>query len=695
MARKYSLEQTRNIGIMAHIDAGKTTTIERILYYTGRLHRMGEVHHGAATMDWMEQERERGITITSAATTCFWQDCRINIIDTPGHVDFTAEVERSLRVLDGAVGLFCAVGGVEPQTETVWRQADKYSVPRIAFVNKMDRTGADFYRVLEMMRERLASNFVPIQIPVGSGELFNGLIDLVKMKMVSYQEDTLGTVFTESEIPHDLEDQARTYREQLLEAVSDFDDSLMEKFLEDGEIAEEEIKAALRQAVVNTAAVPVLCGSAFKNKGVQRLLDAIVDYLPSPQDVPEVVGHHPKTGEAEARPVSDEAPFAALAFKVITDPYVGRLTYFRVYSGHLETGTYVSNSNKRKRERIGRVLQMHANKREEIDEVFTGDIAAVVGLKDTATGETLCAENQPVVLESMEFSEPVISVAIEPRTKADQDHLGAALAKLSEEDPTFHVVVDPDTGQTIISGMGELHLEIIVDRLMREFRVAANIGKPQVAYKEAIRKTVQSEGRFVRQTGGRGQYGHVWLEIGPAESGSGLVFENKIVGGAIPNEFISSVRQGVQEAMGGGILAGYPVEDIQVTLYDGSYHEVDSSEVAFKVAGSMAFREGARKAAPYILEPVFDVEVVVPEEYVGDVIGDLNSHRGHIVGIVNRPDAQVVTAMVPLTEMFGYATRLRSITQGRAIYSMEFSRFQEVPKGVFEEIMAKVNVTSG
>ena len=684
------MEHIRNIGIMAHIDAGKTTTTERILYYTGRLHRMGEVHDGAAAMDWMEQERERGITITSAATTCFWDDHRINIIDTPGHVDFTAEVERSLRVLDGAIGIFCAVGGVEPQSETVWRQADKYGVPRIAFVNKMDRTGADFFRVLEMMRERLASNFVPVQLPVGSGELFNGLLDLVKMKMVVYQEDTLGVVFTESEIPQDLQQQALTYREQLLEAVSDFDDSLMEKFLEGKEIAEEEIKAALRKATVHVRAVPVFCGASFKNKGVQRLLDGVVDYLPSPLDVPEVVGVHSSTGKQEARPPSGDAPFAALAFKVMTDPYVGRLTYFRVYSGRLKTGSYVLNANKGKRERVGRVLRMHANKREEIREVFAGDIAAVVGLKDTATGETLCVENRPILLEAMEFAKPVISVAIEPRTKADQDQLGAALAKLSEEDPTFYVSVDTETGQTIISGMGELHLEIIIDRLMREFRVAANVGKPQVAYKEALRKAVKSEGRFVRQTGGRGQYGHVWLEIEPGAPGSGLVFENKIVGGSVPGEYIPSVRQGVVEAMVSGVLAGYPIEDLKVTLYDGSYHEVDSSEIAFKVAGSMAFRDGARRADPCLLEPVMDIEVVMPGEYMGDVIADLNSRRGHIVGIVNRTDAQVVTAMVPLSEMFGYATRLRSLSQGRAIYSMEFSRYQELPESIAAEIVTRV-----
>ncbi|MCZ6634986.1 MAG: elongation factor G [bacterium] len=694
MAQKYTFDKTRNIGIMAHIDAGKTTTTERILYYTGRLHRMGEVHDGAATMDWMEQERERGITITSAATTCFWDDHRINIIDTPGHVDFTAEVERSLRVLDGAVGLFCAVGGVEPQSETVWRQADKYAVPRIAFVNKMDRTGADFDRVIGMMRERLASNFVPIQIPVGSGELFNGLIDLVKMKLVTYQEDTLGTVFTENEIPNDLEEGALQAREQLLEAVSDFDDTLMEKFLEGEEIGEDEIKAALRQAVITSSAVPVLCGSAFKNKGVQRLLDAIVAYLPSPNDVPAIVGHDPKTQERVECPVGEDAPFSALAFKVVTDPYVGRLTYFRVYSGSLKTGSYILNANKGKKERFGRVLQMHANKREEIDEVSAGDIAAVVGLKDTATGETLCDEKNPVILESMDFALPVISVAIEPKTKADQDHLGVALSKLTEEDPTFHVATDPDTGQTIISGMGELHLEIIVDRLMREFKVAASVGKPQVTYKEAIRDEVEINERFVRQSGGRGQYGHVVIRMKPGEPGTGLVFENKIVGGAIPTEYIPSVRQGIQEAMQGGVLAGYPFEDIYVALFDGSYHEVDSSEIAFKVAGSMAFREGARKANPYLLEPVFDVEVVVPEGYVGDVIGDLSSRRGNIVGIVNRPSAQVITAVVPLSEMFGYATRLRSITQGRAIYSMEFSRYREVSKSVSEEILSQIGVST-
>ncbi|MBK35301.1 MAG: elongation factor G [Gemmatimonadetes bacterium] len=690
MSRSINLERIRNIGIMAHIDAGKTTTTERILYYAGVLHRMGEVHDGAATMDWMQQERERGITITSAATTCFWNDHRVNIIDTPGHVDFTAEVERSLRVLDGAVGVFCAVGGVEPQSETVWRQADKYNVPRIAFVNKMDRTGADFFRVLEMMRDRLGSNFVPVQIPVGSGEMFTGLIDLVKMRLVSYQEDPLGVKFTEDNIPHDLEEEANTYREKLLESVSDFDDTLMEKFLEGEDIAEEEIRVALRQAVVAGTAVAVFCGSAFKNKGVQRLLDGIVDYLPSPADIPAVEGHDPKTNEPLVRDIDDEAPFAALAFKVMTDPYVGRLTYFRVYSGTLKAGSYVANSNKGKRERIGRMLQMHANKREEIEEVNTGDIAAVVGLKDTGTGETLCVEDAPVILESMEFADPVISVAIEPKTKVDQDALGGALAKLAEEDPTFQVRTDEDTGQTIISGMGELHLEIIVDRLLREFKVEASVGRPQVTYKEAIRKKIEIEGRFVRQSGGRGQYGHVVIEMGPGESGTGLTFENKIVGGKVPQEYIPSVRNGINEAMKSGVLAGYPFEDIEVALIDGSYHDVDSSEMAFHVAGSMAFRDGARKGDPFLLEPIMNVEVVVPEEYMGDVMGDLNSRRGQIEGMNNRADAQVISSSVPLSEMFGYATTLRSVTQGRAIYSMEFSKFQEVPNSVSEEIMSKV-----
>ena len=690
MPREYSLEKTRNIGIMAHIDAGKTTTTERILYYTGRVHRMGEVHDGAATMDWMEQERERGITITSAATTCEWNDYRVYIIDTPGHVDFTAEVERSLRVLDGAVGLFCAVGGVEPQSETVWRQADRYHVPRIAFVNKMDRTGADFYRVLDMMEERLGTRFVPIQLPIGSGDIYSGLIDLAQMTAVSYPEDPLGVKFVEGEIPKDLVEKALFYREKLLEAVSDFDDHLMEKFLDGKPISTSEIKRALRLATIHVKIVPVLCGSAFKNKGVQKLLDAVVDYLPSPVDLKEVSGYDPDSKEERKRSVSDDEPFCSLAFKIMTDPYVGRLTYFRVYSGSLKAGSYVLNVNKERRERIGRLLQMHANKREEIEEVFAGDIAAVVGLKDTATGDTLASEKHPILLEAMQFAKPVIDVAIEPKTKADQEHLGTSMAKLMEEDPTFRVSTNPDTGQTIISGMGELHLEIIVDRLLREFKVAANVGRPQVAYKESIRKRVKSEGRFVRQSGGRGQYGHVLIEMGPGEPGSGFVFEDKVVGGTIPREFIKPVQEGIAEALSSGVLAGYPVEDVHVALYDGSYHDVDSSEMAFKIAGSIAFKEGAKKADPYLLEPIFDVEVVIPGEYMGEVIGDLNSRRGNIMGIVNRPDAQVVTAVVPLNEMFGYATRLRSLTQGRAIYTMQFSRYQEVPKGIADEIVAKV-----
>ena len=690
MAREVSLEKIRNIGIMAHIDAGKTTTTERILYYSGKLHRMGEVHDGAATMDWMEQERERGITITSAATTCEWDDHLINIIDTPGHVDFTAEVERSLRVLDGAIGLFCAVGGVEPQSETVWRQADRYMVPRIAFVNKMDRTGADFYRVLEMMEERLGGKFVPIQLPLGSGDIYSGLIDLVQMTSLTYPEDSLGVKFVESGIPKDMVKKALSYREKLLEAVSDFDDGLMEKFLDGKPISVSEIKRALRQATTQVKIVPVLCGSAFKNKGVQRLLNAVIDYLPNPLNLTEVVGHHPDSNAEEKRSASDEDPFCALAFKIMTDPYVGRLTYSRVYSGCLKTGSYVLNSNSGRRERVGRLLRMHANKREELQEVHAGDIAAMVGLKGTATGDTLCDERHPILLGSIQFAKPVIDVAIEPKTKADQDLLGTSLSKLTEEDPTFQVSTDPDTGQTIISGMGELHLEIIVDRLLREFRVAANVGKPQVAYKESIRDTVKSEGRFVRQSGGRGQFGHVCIEMGPGEPGVGLDFENKIVGGTIPKEFIKPVRQGIQEAMTSGVLGGYPVEDVRVTLYDGSFHYVDSSEIAFKIAGSMAFRDGAKKADPYLLEPVFDVEVVVPGEYMGEVIGDLNARRGNVMGIVNRPDAQVVTAVVPLSEMFGYATRLRSLTQGRAIHSMQFSRYQEAPKNIADEIIAKV-----
>jgi elongation factor G len=672
---------------MAHIDAGKTTTTERILYYAGKLHRIGDVDDGTTAMDWMEQEKERGITITSAATTCSWRDRRINIIDTPGHVDFTAEVERSLRVLDGAVGIFCAVGGVEPQSETVWRQADRYNVPRLAFVNKMDRVGADFYRAVDMMEERLGAHFVPIQLPIGAGELFTGLIDLVEMKAISYHEETLGTMFSEYDIPKDLMETARHYREVLLEAVADYDDHLMELFLSGDDMQPEEIRSALRRAAVDVKVVPVLCGTAFRNKGIQRLMDAIVDYLPSPLDVGSVEGVHPDTEESEVRSVSDGEPFSALAFKVMTDPYVGRLTFFRVYSGTLEAGSYIYNSLLKKRERVSRILQMHANKREEVKKVYAGDIASAVGWRFTRTGDTLCSAKAPIVLESMKFARPVISVSVEPKTKKDQDLLMDSLAKLADEDPTFRVQTQEDTGQTVLSGMGELHLEVIVDRLLKEFKVAANVGRPQVSYKESIRKTVQSEGKFVRQSGGRGQFGHVHIEMGPGQPASGFVFENKIVGGAIPKEYISSVEKGIREAMANGVLAGYPMEDVHVTLFDGSYHEVDSSEIAFKIAGSMAFRDGCKRAGPVLLEPVMDVEVVAPEEYTGDVMGGLNGRRGNIMGIVRRPDAQVITAVVPLREMFGYSTQLRSATQGRAIYSMQFSKYVEVPESISKQIM--------
>ncbi len=689
MPRQYSLENTRNIGIIAHIDAGKTTTTERILYYTGRLHRMGEVDEGSATMDWMEQEKERGITITSAATTCFWRDHRINIIDTPGHVDFTAEVERSLRVLDGAIGIFCAVGGVEPQSETVWRQADRYNIPRLAFINKMDRVGASFYYVLDMLKERLGGNFVPVQLPIGSGDIFTGLIDLIIMKAVTYQEETFGVVFTENSIPEDLKPQAEQYREQMLEALSDYDDHLMENFLDGKEIAPAQIRSALRKAVLNVSVFPVFCGSAAKNKGIQRLLDGVVDYLPSPLDVGDIVGKHPLTGEQVRRKPSDDQPLCSLAFKVMTDPYVGRLTFLRVYSGVLKAGSYVYNPSLRRKERISRILQMHANKREDREELYAGDIAAAVGLKGTKTGDTLCEERHPLVLESMEFAKPVVYVAIEPKTKADQQQLEDALQKLTEEDPTFNVSFNEETGQTLIGGMGELHLEIITDRLSREFNVQANVGSPQVAYKESIRKAVTSEGKFIRQSGGRGQYGHVWLKLEPSEPGSGFIFEDKIVGGTIPREYIPAVAEGVKEAMASGVLAGYPMEDVKITLYDGSYHEVDSSEIAFKMAGAIAFREGARKADPYLLEPVMDVEVIVPENYMGEVIGDLNSRRGRIVGIFSRPDAQVIAAVVPLAEMFGYATRLRSLTQGRAVYTMQFSKYAELPQSISDQIITK------
>lgn len=686
MPRQFSIEKTRNIGIMAHIDAGKTTTTERILFYAGRIHKLGEVHEGNATMDWMEQEQELGITITSAATTAIWKGHKINIIDTPGHVDFTVEVERSLRVLDGAVAVFCAKGGVEPQSETVWRQADKYGVPRIAYVNKMDIMGADFFNVIKMMKERLNANAVPIQIPIGSEDTYIGIIDLIKNEAIIYKDD-LGTVIEDEPIPDDMKAIAAEYRTKLIEAVAEQDDDIMVKYLEGEEISQEELIAAIRKATIAVKMVPVLCGSSYKNKGVQPLLDAVVDFLPSPADIGHVSGIDPKTGDEVERALNDEEAFSALAFKIMTDPFVGRLTFTRIYSGVLESGSYVYNSTKGKRERVGRILQMHANHREELDRAYSGDIVAIVGLKDTATGDTLCDENKPIVLESMEFPEPVISVAIEPKTKAGQDKLSIALAKLSEEDPTFRVRTDPETGQTIISGMGELHLEIIVDRLLREFKVEANVGNPQVAYKETITQIVKSEGRFIRQSGGRGQYGHVWLQLEPNERGAGYQFIDKIVGGVIPREFIPAVDAGVQEALNSGVLGGYPVVDVKVTLFDGSYHEVDSSEMAFKIAASMAFKDGMKKAGPVLLEPIMKVEVVVPEEYMGDVMGDISSRRGHIEGMESRNGAQVIRGFVPLAEMFGYATDLRSKTQGRGNYTMQFSHYEVVPKNVAEKII--------
>ncbi|MBT4978620.1 MAG: elongation factor G [Gemmatimonadetes bacterium] len=690
MAREFSLEDTRNIGIAAHIDAGKTTTTERILFYTGRLHRMGEVHDGTATMDWMEQERERGITITSAATACEWKDHRVNIIDTPGHVDFTAEVERSLRVLDGAISVFCAVGGVEPQSETVWRQADKYDVPRIAFVNKMDRNGADFFKVLDMLKDRLGSNFVPVQLPIGTGETFNGMIDLVEMKAITFEEASQGSNYFENEIPEDLKESALEYREKLLEGVAEFDDGLLEKFLEGNEISPDEIRAALRKATIALKAVPVLCGSAYKYKGVQQLLDSVLHYLPAPADLKDVKGLLPNSEEEVIRDTRDDAPFAGLAFKVMTDPFVGRLTFVRVYSGSIKAGSYLYNVTNDRRERASRLLEMHANDRSERTEAFAGDIVAVVGLKNTTTGDTLCDEDNPIILEKIEFAEPVVHVAIEPKTRADQEQLHVALSKLSEEDPTFRVRQDDETGQTVMSGMGELHLEILIDRLFREFKVEANVGKPQVAYKEGIKKAVEATGRFIRQSGGRGQFGHVELEIEPGEPGTGLIFESKIVGGNIPKEFINPVRDGIAESMTSGPVAGFPIEDIKVTLVDGTYHDVDSSEIAFKIAGSMGFKEGTRKASPFLMEPIMELEVVVPEQYLGDVMGDLNSHRGEIQGINPRSDAQVIKAFVPLSETFGYATRLRSLTQGRALFTMQFSKYQAVPNSITEEIVAKV-----
>jgi elongation factor G len=681
---------TRNIGIMAHIDAGKTTTTERILYYTGVSHKIGEVHDGTATMDWMEQEQERGITITSAATTCHWKDHRINIIDTPGHVDFTIEVERSLRVLDGAVAVFCSVGGVEPQSETVWRQADKYNVPRLAFINKMDRVGADFYRGVAMIKDRLKANAIPLQIPIGAEEHFKGVVDLVEMKGIVWNDESLGATYDVIDIPEDLVEQAKAYREALIEEISSYDDDLMAKYLAGEALTKEEIKASIRKCTINIQIIPVICGSSFKNKGVQNLLDAVLDYMPAPTDIPAIQGIDANTELPIERHASDTEPFSALAFKIMTDPFVGQLCFFRVYSGIMNAGSYIYNSTKGKRERVGRILKMHANKREEIKEVFAGDIAAAVGLKYTTTGDTLCNEDNAVILESIEFPEPVISIAIEPKTKADQEKLGISLSKLASEDPSFRVKTDPETGQTIISGMGELHLEIIVDRLFREFKVDATVGKPQVAYRETITKKVKSEGKFVRQSGGRGQFGHVWLEIEPQEPGKGYEFVDAIKGGVVPREYIPAVDKGIKEALDSGVMAGYPVVDIKVTLVDGSYHEVDSSEMAFKIAGSMGFKEGCQKAAPAILEPIMSVEVVVPEDYMGDVIGDLNSRRGRIMGMEGRAGAQVVTAMVPLAQMFGYSTDLRSATQGRATYSMTFDHYEQVPKSVAEEIVAKV-----
>ena len=688
MAREYSLEKTRNIGIMAHIDAGKTTTTERILFYTGVTHKIGEVHEGAATMDWMVQEQERGITITSAATTCHWKDHRINIIDTPGHVDFTVEVERSLRVLDGTVAVLTARGGVEPQTETVWRQAERYNVPRMAYVNKMDITGADFFNVMDMMRERLNANPVAIQLPIGAEDEFKGIIDLVKMDAIVYEDD-LGKVTDEVEIPAEYKEQAAEYRDKLLEACAETDDELMEKYLGGEELTEEEIRGAIRKATIACEMTPVTCGTSYRNKGVQPLLDAIVDYMPAPTDIPPIAGVNPNTGEEDHRPASDSAPFSALAFKIMTDPFVGKLAFFRVYSGTLNSGSYVYNATKDSKERIGRILQMHANNRKEIDIVYSGDIAAAVGLKNTTTGDTLCDENNPIILESMEFPDPVISVAVEPATKNDQEKMGIALQKLAEEDPTFRVHTDAETGQVIISGMGELHLQIIVDRMLREFKVDCKVGEPQVAYRETIRKQVKAEGKFVRQSGGHGQYGHCWLELIPQEAGEGFSFENKVVGGVIPKEFINPIEAGVRQAMESGVVAGYPMVDIKVIVYDGSFHEVDSSEAAFKVAGSMAFKAGAEKANPVLLEPYVKVEVTVPEEYMGDVIGDLNSRRGRIDGMEPRNGVQVINAYVPLSEMFGYSTDLRSKTQGRGNYSMEVSFYDEVPKNIADAVVAK------
>ncbi|ACK42258.1 MULTISPECIES: elongation factor G [Dictyoglomus] len=681
------LDKLRNIGIAAHIDAGKTTLTERILFYTGKTHKLGEVHEGTATMDWMEQERERGITITAATTTCQWKDHIINIIDTPGHVDFTVEVERSLRVLDGLIAVFCGVAGVQPQSETVWRQATKYNVPRIIFVNKMDRVGANFFRVVEMIKDRLGVNAIPIQIPIGSEDQFRGVIDLFEMKAIVYHDD-LGIKWEVTEIPDELKDQAKEYRHKLIETIVELDDELLMKYLEGEEIPIPDLKRVLRRATIEGKLYPALCGSAFKNKGIQPLLDAVIDYLPSPLDLPPVKGINPISGEEEIRLVSEDESFTALAFKVMTDPYVGKLTYFRVYSGKLEKGSYVYNSTKGKKERIGRLLQMHANHREDIDAVYVGDIAAAVGLKFTTTGDTLCDENRPIILEGMTFPEPVISVAIEPKSTEEQDKLSIALQRLAEEDPTFRITYDEETGQTLIHGMGELHLEIIVDRLKREFKVNANVGKPQVSYRETIRKPVKVEGKYIRQTGGRGQYGHVWLELEPLPRGSGLEFVNKIVGGVIPQQFIPAVEAGVREAADRGVLAGYPVTDVRITLFDGSYHEVDSSDMAFKIAASQAFKDGVLKGDPVLLEPIMKLEIIVPEEYMGDVIGDLNSRRGRVEKIDFVNNTRVIKALVPLAEIFGYATTLRSLTQGRGIFSMEFSHYEEMPLNIQEKILS-------
>jgi len=688
MAREFSLSNTRNIGIMAHIDAGKTTTTERILFYTGRVHKIGETHEGAATMDWMEQEQERGITITSAATTAQWKGHRINIIDTPGHVDFTVEVERSLRVLDGAVTVFDAKGGVEPQTETVWRQADKYGVPRVCYINKMDIIGANFDMCLEQIRTRLGANPVAVQYPIGAEDQFKGMVDLIEMKAIIYTDD-LGKTSDSVEIPADLKDKCEELRLALVEAAAEQDEELMMKYLEGEELTNDEIRTALRKGTIDVKLVPVMCGSSYRNKGVQPMLDNVVTFLPSPVDIPAIKGTLPDTEDEVSRPADDNGPFSALAFKIMTDPYVGRLTFFRVYSGVLNAGSYVLNSTKGKRERVGRILQMHANHREEIQTVYSGDIAAAVGLKDTTTGDTLCDEKSPVILESMTFPEPVISVAIEPKSKADQDKMGIALSKLAEEDPTFRTRTDEETGQTIISGMGELHLEIIVDRMRREFKVEANVGAPQVAYRETFRTAAKVEGKFVRQSGGRGQFGHVWVEFAPLEAGAGFQFENKIVGGVVPREYIPAVQAGIEESMKNGVIAGFPLVDIKATIVDGSYHDVDSSEMAFKVAGSLALKEAAKKCGAVLLEPIMKVEVIMPEEYMGDVMGDLNSRRGRIEGMEARANAQAIRAMVPLSEMFGYSTVLRSRTQGRGNYSMEIDHYEEVPKFISEEIIKK------